>query len=188
MRTGVLSDRSVIDNCPVFKPIPMKDIAKLKVFEPTHDFAGIKSAVHAVPARPVTLHAMQIALQQARSGQSTPAQAPTQVAEETASIPAGSQMDSNFRTPPRRHREYTSNRDRGTPAQQRERAMPREVNYRQSRHQGGTAAFMGLPVAEAAGQPSPFNPINEFQYFARENRDNERQSRADRSRHPHGGW
>ena len=65
MRQGVLSDISIRKNCPVYQPIPMKDIGMLRAehTQPVHSLTGIKKALHRIPTRPGSIHAMTTSLE-----------------------------------------------------------------------------------------------------------------------------
>ena len=170
MRTGVLSDRSVIENCPVFKPVPMKDVDKLRSMQATqatHNYEGIKTVVHSVPARPATLHAMQVALDKASNPRVL---APNNM--NRAKLPENIFM--GRWAEPAAESERRGNRNRGrAPVPPRVRPGRREV--------WGAPMGQPRPVNDADQvREGPFNLINEFQYFGQRRRGQNRPREVDR--------
>ena len=65
MRTGTLSDKSVIANCPIYQPVPMKFVTKVlkQNNEQTKSyFNGIKKVNRSIPPRPMNINALAVAL------------------------------------------------------------------------------------------------------------------------------
>ena len=64
MRHGALSDKTVISNCPIYQPVPMMYIDKVlnPKHEPAEAFEGIKRIHRDVPARPINMNALAVAL------------------------------------------------------------------------------------------------------------------------------
>ena len=65
MRTGTLSDKSVIANCPIYQPVPMKFVTKVlkqKNEQVKTNFNGIKRVKRSIPARPMNINALAVAL------------------------------------------------------------------------------------------------------------------------------
>ena len=120
MRKGLLSDKSVIAHCPVYQPVPMRfvsSVLKNQNNQMNSTYKGIKTVKRSIPARPVNINALVVALanisekpiKKVRAAilSELPAGAYTEVPEQSAEENAQQQQAiQNTRTPRRagRHR------------------------------------------------------------------------------------